>query len=159
MIAEITQWIMELMRAHGQLSVFIGVMIEQIVVPIPSPLIIMGAGAILILPELSIPDAFLQILWIIVLPGHSCLPYLSGLYFCRTLPHFWVQYSGAWSLGFLHGGSEPLTKRLHSFGFCGAHHLHFYVHRNGGCLCIPLLRIQKVDLIPHLLFSLKRDVD
>ena len=39
---------MESMRAHGQLSVFIGVMIEQIIVPIPSPLIIMGAGAILI---------------------------------------------------------------------------------------------------------------
>jgi membrane protein DedA with SNARE-associated domain len=60
---------MELMRAHGQLAVFIGVMIEQIIVPIPSPLIIMGAGAILILPGLSIPSAFLQILWIIVLPG------------------------------------------------------------------------------------------
>ena len=69
LISEITQWIMELMRTHGQLSVFIGVMIEQIIVPIPSPLIIMGAGAILILPGLSIPDAFLQILWVIVLPG------------------------------------------------------------------------------------------
>ena len=69
MIAEITQWIMELMRAHGQLAVFIGVMIEQIIVPIPSPLIIMGAGAIIILPELSIPNALVQILWIIVLPG------------------------------------------------------------------------------------------
>ena len=50
-------------------AVFIGVMIEQIIVPIPSPMIIMGAGAILILPDLSIPNAFLQILWIIVLPG------------------------------------------------------------------------------------------
>ncbi len=60
---------MELMRAHGQLAVFIGVMIEQIIVPIPSPLIIMGAGAILILPDLSFPNAFLQILWVIVLPG------------------------------------------------------------------------------------------
>lgn len=69
MISEITQWIMELMRTHGQLSVFIGVMIEQIIVPIPSPIIVMGAGAILISPGLSIPTAFLQILWIIVLPG------------------------------------------------------------------------------------------
>jgi membrane protein DedA with SNARE-associated domain len=60
---------MELMRTHGQLSVFIGVMIEQIIVPIPSPMIIMGAGAILILPGLSIPDAYLQNLWVIVLPG------------------------------------------------------------------------------------------
>jgi membrane protein DedA with SNARE-associated domain len=57
------------MRTHGQLSVFIGVIIEQIIVPIPSPLIIMGAGAILIPHGISIPNAFLQILWIIVLPG------------------------------------------------------------------------------------------
>jgi len=69
LISEITQWVLESMRAHGQLSVFIGVMIEQVIVPIPSPLIVMGAGAILILPGLSIPNAFLQILWIIVLPG------------------------------------------------------------------------------------------
>ena len=69
MISEVTHWIMESMRAHGQLAVFIGVMIEQVIVPIPSPMIIMGAGAILILPGLSIPSAFLQILWVIVLPG------------------------------------------------------------------------------------------
>jgi membrane protein DedA with SNARE-associated domain len=69
LISEMTQWIMELMRTHGQLSVFIGVMIEQIIVPIPSPMIIMGAGAVLILPGLSVPNALLQILWIIVLPG------------------------------------------------------------------------------------------
>ena len=69
MISDVTHWIMESMRAHGQLAVFIGVMIEQIIVPIPSPVIIMGAGAILVAPEISIPNAFLQILWIIVLPG------------------------------------------------------------------------------------------
>ena len=57
------------MKAHGQFSVFIGVMIEQIIVPIPSPLIIMGAGAILVPPGLSIPGAFPLILWTIVLPG------------------------------------------------------------------------------------------
>src|SRR4030043_1808301 len=69
LISEITQWIMELMRAYGQLAVFVGVIIEQIIVPIPSPLIMMGAGAILIPPGISIPHAFLQILWTIVLPG------------------------------------------------------------------------------------------
>ncbi len=69
MISEITQWILEIMRAHGQIAVFIGVMIEQVIVPIPSPMIIMGAGAILISPDLNIPHGFLQILWIIVLPG------------------------------------------------------------------------------------------
>jgi membrane protein DedA with SNARE-associated domain len=91
LISEITQWIMELMRAHGQLSVFVGVMIEQIIVPIPSPLIIMGAGAILIPAELSIPNAFLQILWIIVLPGSfastlgSYIGYLISFYGGKAL--------------------------------------------------------------------------
>lgn len=69
MTSEITHWIMDLMRTHGQLSVFTGVMIEQIIIPIPSPLILMGAGFLLISPQSSIPIAFLQILWIIVLPG------------------------------------------------------------------------------------------
>ncbi|OGP75074.1 MAG: hypothetical protein A2V86_10135 [Deltaproteobacteria bacterium RBG_16_49_23] len=69
LISEITQWILELMRTHGQISVFIGVMIEQIIIPIPSPMIVMGAGAILIPPALSVPHAISQILWTIVLPG------------------------------------------------------------------------------------------
>jgi len=91
LVSETTQWIMELMRVHGQLSVFIGVMIEQIIVPIPSPLIIMGAGAILISPGLSIPNAFLQILWIVVLPGTiastlgSYIGYLISFYGGKAL--------------------------------------------------------------------------
>jgi membrane protein DedA with SNARE-associated domain len=91
LISEITQWIMELMRSHGQISVFIGVMIEQIIVPIPSPMIIMGAGAILIPPGLSIPHAFLQILWVIVLPGSiattlgSYIGYLISFYGGKAL--------------------------------------------------------------------------
>jgi membrane protein DedA with SNARE-associated domain len=82
---------MELMRSHGQLSVFVGVMIEQIIVPIPSPMIIMGAGAILIPPGLSIPNAFLQILWVIVLPGSiastlgSYIGYLISFYGGKAL--------------------------------------------------------------------------
>jgi membrane protein DedA with SNARE-associated domain len=91
LISDITQWIMELMRSHGQLSVFVGVMIEQIIVPIPSPMIIMGAGAILIPPGLSIPNAFLQILWVIVLPGSiastlgSYIGYLISFYGGKAL--------------------------------------------------------------------------
>ncbi len=79
------------MKAHGQLSVFVGVMIEQIIVPIPSPLIIMGAGAILIPAEISIPNAFLQILWIIILPGSiastlgSYIGYMISLYGGKAL--------------------------------------------------------------------------
>jgi membrane protein DedA with SNARE-associated domain len=91
LILEITQWIVESMRTYGQFSVFVGVILEQIIVPIPSPLIIMGAGAILILPGISIPDASLQILWTIVLPGSiastlgSYIGYMISFYGGKTL--------------------------------------------------------------------------
>lgn len=91
MISEVTQWIMELMRAHGQVSVFIGVMIEQIIVPIPSPVIMMGAGAILVPAHLSVPNALLQILWTVVLPGTvastlgSYIGYLISFYGGKAL--------------------------------------------------------------------------
>ena len=74
------------MRAHGQLSVFIGVMIEQVIIPIPSPMIVMGAGAILISPDLSIPNGILQILWIIVLPG--AIASTLGSYIGYTISYY-----------------------------------------------------------------------
>jgi len=82
---------MELMRANGQVSVFIGVMVEQIIVPIPSPLIIMGAGAILVSPGFSVDKAFIHILWAIVLPGSiastlgSCIGYMISYYGGKAL--------------------------------------------------------------------------
>lgn len=69
MIHTLTQWIMDQLQAHGSLSVFIGVIIESVIVPIPSPLIIMGAGAILIDTSLSASQSFSPILLKIVLPG------------------------------------------------------------------------------------------
>src|SRR5919106_2270258 len=60
---------MESIRAHGAWSVFVGVIIESVIVPIPSPLIIMGAGFVLISPELKFVEALLPILLQIVLPG------------------------------------------------------------------------------------------
>ncbi|MCG3205615.1 MAG: hypothetical protein KCHDKBKB_02337 [Elusimicrobia bacterium] len=60
---------MNLMQTHGPTTVFIGVIIESVIVPIPSPLIIMGAGAVLIESGLSMGEAFFPILLKIVLPG------------------------------------------------------------------------------------------
>ena len=114
MISEITDWIMELMRANGQLSVFIGVMIEQIIVPIPSPLIMMGAGAILISPELSISNAFLRIFWTIVLPGSiastlgSYIGYMISYYGGKALVLRFQRFLGVdWD------EIENLEKRFH----------------------------------------------
>jgi membrane protein DedA with SNARE-associated domain len=114
MVSEITHWITELMRTHGQLSVFIGVMIEQIIVPIPSPIIILGAGAILISPHLSIPNALFQILWIIILPGF--LGETLGSYIGYTVSY----YGGRalvvrlqWFLDVDWDGIANLEKRFH----------------------------------------------
>ncbi len=68
-MGEIVSWILESIKAYGAWSVFAGVIIESVIVPIPSPLVIMGAGFILISPELSFTGAFLPILLLVVLPG------------------------------------------------------------------------------------------
>jgi membrane protein DedA with SNARE-associated domain len=60
---------MQAMQQHGPAVVFAGVIIESIIVPIPSPLIIMGAGVLLIEPGLGAAGAFLPITLKIVLPG------------------------------------------------------------------------------------------
>ena len=68
-LSEILNWIMDSIRAYGPWSVFIGVIIESVIVPIPSPLIIMGAGFVLIGAELEFIEALTPILFEIVLPG------------------------------------------------------------------------------------------
>jgi len=66
---ELTQWLLDSIRAHGSISVLIGVLIESVIVPIPSPLIIMGAGAVLVPAEIPGSAVFTRILFQIVLPG------------------------------------------------------------------------------------------
>jgi membrane protein DedA with SNARE-associated domain len=68
-LADILNWIMDSIRAYGPWSVFIGVIIESVIVPIPSPLIIMGAGFVLISPDLTLMEALAPIVLQIVLPG------------------------------------------------------------------------------------------
>src|SRR5688572_1987971 len=68
-LTEILNWIMDSIRLYGPWSVFVGVIVESVIVPIPSPLIIMGAGFVLISPELRFTEALLPIFLQIVLPG------------------------------------------------------------------------------------------
>ncbi len=98
MIGEITPWIMAVMKTHGALTVFIGVIIESIIVPIPSPLIIMGAGALLIEPGLSLGGAFAPIVTKIVLPG--ALASTLGAYF---------------AFGIAYVGGKPIIDRMSRF--------------------------------------------
>lgn len=93
-----TQWIMDMMRAHGPATVFIGVIIESVIVPIPSPLIIMGAGALLIEPGLSWAAALPPIFLKIVLPGAAA----------STLGAFFAYGIAYW-------GGKPMIDRFSAF--------------------------------------------
>jgi len=97
-MGEILNWIMESIRTYGAWSVFAGVIIESVIVPIPSPLVIMGAGFILISPELSFTGALTPILLLIVLPG------ATG----STLGAFIGYGIGFW-------GGKPLVERWQGF--------------------------------------------
>ena len=112
-MAGILNWIMESIRSYGAWSVFIGVIIESVIVPIPSPLIIMGAGFILISPELSFVEALLPILLQIVLPGSiastlgAYIGYGIGYFGGKTLVDRWKGF-----LGFNWSDVESLERRL-----------------------------------------------
>ena len=68
MISQITTWLLEAIKTRGILAVILGVIIETIIVPIPSPLILMTAGYILI-PHGSIIQILFSALWISVVAG------------------------------------------------------------------------------------------
>jgi membrane protein DedA with SNARE-associated domain len=112
-VSEILNWIMESIRAHGAWSVFIGVIIESVIVPIPSPLIIMGAGFVLISAELSFVQALLPILLQIVLPGSIAstlggyIGYAIGYFGGKPMVDRWKNF-----LGFSWQDVEALERRF-----------------------------------------------
>lgn len=69
MLSDLTNWILEIVRSHGMLGVIIGVLIEAIIVPIPSPLVMMTAGFALIEPGLALSSALVKILFVITIPA------------------------------------------------------------------------------------------
>jgi membrane protein DedA with SNARE-associated domain len=65
----VIEYITEMIRNTGSLGVFIGVLIESILAPIPSPLIIMAAGFIMLPSNVSIFEIMIPLLFTITLPG------------------------------------------------------------------------------------------
>jgi membrane protein DedA with SNARE-associated domain len=114
-VSELLNWIMESIRAHGAWSVFVGVIIESVIVPIPSPLIIMGAGFVLINPALSFIEALLPIILQIVLPGAvastlgAYIGYAIGYFGGKPLVDRWEKF-----LGFSWNDVETLERRFQS---------------------------------------------
>jgi membrane protein DedA with SNARE-associated domain len=112
-VTEILNWIMDSIRAHGAWSVFVGVIIESVIVPIPSPLIIMGAGFVLISAELSFVQALVPITLQIVLPGSiastlgAYIGYAIGYLGGKPLVDRWKTF-----LGFSWNDVEALERRF-----------------------------------------------
>jgi membrane protein DedA with SNARE-associated domain len=108
-------WIMDSIRAHGAWSVFVGVIIESVIVPIPSPLIIMGAGFVLISADLSFSAALLPIFVKIVLPGAiastvgAYIGYAIGYFGGKPMVDRWKNF-----LGFSWADVEALERRFQS---------------------------------------------
>ncbi|MPZ75889.1 MAG: hypothetical protein GEU77_05145 [Deltaproteobacteria bacterium] len=112
-MTEILNWIMESIRSYGAWSVFIGVIVESVIVPIPSPLIIMGAGFVLISSELRFFEALMPMLLQIVLPGAvastlgSYIGYAIGYFGGKPLVDRWKSF-----LGFSWSDVEALERRF-----------------------------------------------
>jgi membrane protein DedA with SNARE-associated domain len=136
MISEITNWIMEAMRAYGPLTVFIGVIIESVIVPIPSPLIIMGAGAILIEPGLSAGGALGPILSKIVLPGSVAST--LGAYF---------------AYGIAYWGGKPMIDRFARFLGFGWGDVQQMERRIEGRVNLMVFLLRALPIVPLSLIS------
>ncbi len=69
LLTALITWTISLIQAYGWFSVFMVVILEEVLVPIPSVLVLMGAGFILIPAELAFWDAAREVLLVIVLPA------------------------------------------------------------------------------------------
>jgi len=65
----ILNYLMDLMRDLGPLGVFISVLVESIIAPIPSPLVIMAAGFLILPAGASFAEILLPLIFVITLPG------------------------------------------------------------------------------------------
>jgi len=135
---EILNWIMDSIRAYGAWSVFVGVIIESVIIPIPSPLVIMGAGFILINSELTVAGALIPILLLIVVPGS--LASTLGAYI-------------GYGIGFF--GGKPLVQRWKGFfGFSWEDVDILQKRLRGGQIKMTIFLLRAVPIIPLSLISM-----
>lgn len=87
-MTEILNSLLALVKTHGPLSMFIGGLVEQIIVPIPSPIITMSGGVFLV----SKQGNFFSILWQII--TRVSLPYSIGAVIGTGLVFFIAYYGG-----------------------------------------------------------------
>ncbi|MEE9567758.1 MAG: VTT domain-containing protein [Candidatus Binatia bacterium] len=137
-MTEILNWIMDSIQAYGAWSVFVGVIIESVIIPIPSPLVIMGAGFILINSDLTAAEALIPILILIVVPGS--LASTLGAYI-------------GYGIGFF--GGKPLVQRWKGFfGFSWEDVDVLQKRLRGGQVKMTIFLLRAVPIIPLSLISM-----
>lgn len=115
-----------------------GVMLEQIIVPIPSPVIIMGAGFILVPADASWARAFLDITWQVVLPGVVA----------STLGSVLIYLAAAW-------GGKAFVDRFHKWlGFDWARVESFGARLQGPGAWTTLFFMRALPIMPLSLISI-----
>lgn len=88
------EFLLNLIQQHGTLAVMLGMVVEEVFVPIPSPIIPMAAGSIIIDSSLSVPMALIQIFFRIAIP--ASIASVVSSYFVYSIAYI---------------GGEPLVKK------------------------------------------------
>jgi len=135
-IHDMTAWIMQALQQHGPAAVFLGVIIESVIVPIPSPLIIMGAGVLLIEPGLGVAGAFGPIALKIVLPG--AVASTIGAWFAYGIAYF---------------GGKPVIDRFAGFLGFGWDEVASFEKRLEGRVGPMIVLLRALPVVPLSLIS------
>jgi membrane protein DedA with SNARE-associated domain len=77
--------LIQLVQQYGVLAVIFGVFIEEILVPIPSPVVPMAAGFIIV-DAVTLPQALVQIVFLVVIP--ASLASVVSSYFVYGIAYF-----------------------------------------------------------------------
>ena len=91
-------WVLSFIHAYGAFSVFIVVILEELLLPVPSPLVIMGASFILIPSDIAFWDAASRIFFTIVIP--ASIASTIGSFFAYGIGYF---------------GGRKLVMKFHKF--------------------------------------------
>lgn len=68
-IASIMSWLIPIIQSYGAVSVFVAFLVEEIILPIPSPLVAMAAGFVLIPATAALDQALGIAFFTITVPG------------------------------------------------------------------------------------------
>ncbi|MEK6887962.1 MAG: VTT domain-containing protein [Candidatus Aenigmatarchaeota archaeon] len=85
-LSGLVTWVLSIIHAYGAFSVFIVVILEELLLPVPSPLVIMGASFILIPPDIAFWDAMSRIFFTIVIP--ASIASTIGSFFAYGIGYF-----------------------------------------------------------------------